>query len=151
MAKRQCWRSKDTGSSPTSDAVKKRGDDGVAVGGGVAPHVARRVLERDQLGLFRISNDGADLGQRPQRDDRVGRRVSLDETGVGEAELPPRRIVMTLSLLVHGELGHGRDVVVAPESQDSVGLRLVERAAKYVIRKCPMPDCSPNWLSIHQP
>ena len=66
------------------------------------------------MGLIRVSYDPADLGQRPQRDDGVGRRVSLDQAGVGQTKLAASRIGMAVGLFVNGELRHGGNVFVAP-------------------------------------
>jgi hypothetical protein len=66
------------------------------------------------LGLIRVSDDPANLGQRPQRDDGVGRRVSLDQAGVGQTKLAASGIGMAVGLFVNGELRHGGDVFVAP-------------------------------------
>jgi hypothetical protein len=44
-------------------------------------------LEGHELRLIGVSDDGADLRQRPQRHDRVGRRIALDQARVGQAKL----------------------------------------------------------------
>ena len=98
----------------TSDSVEKRCNDRISIRGSVSPQISGGVLKGDELRLIRISDDGGDLGQRPERDDGVGRRVSFNEASVGQTKSSASRIGMTVGLFVNGELGHRRNVVVAP-------------------------------------